>query len=264
MRIQLKSVLAAGCLLAVSAFGAAAFEATTLEPAELREGPGWDFEPIVGLPAGSILEVLNCDREWCEASIEDFDGFVPRGVLDLGTYSPPLYAFPPLIAAPGLWHGRYYSRDHYRYESRARWRDREGRRLFVVPMRPQPRPLRPIGPNERRGQKQFDQRGPAADQRGKKQFDQRGPAADQERRRQFEQKGPAPDQRRIQREPERPRIQREPDRPRIQREPDRPRTTPQQPRPEIRREAPVQRQAPAPQRTQPQPQPDKKKQDQPR
>ena len=125
MRIQLKSVLAAGCLLAVSAFGAAAFEATTLEPSELREGAGWDFAPIVELPEGSFVEVLNCDRSWCEVSVEDYDGFLPRGVLDLGGTSVPLYTFPPLFAAPSLWHGRYYSRDHYRHESRSRWRDRD-------------------------------------------------------------------------------------------------------------------------------------------
>jgi uncharacterized protein YraI len=126
MRFELKSVLAAGCLLAASALSAAAFEAVTVEPAELREGPAWEFAPIVDLPPGSIVEVLNCDRRWCEVGIEDYDGFLPRGVLDLGTYQPPIYLFPPLIAQPSLWHGCYYSRDHYRW--RARWRDREGRR----------------------------------------------------------------------------------------------------------------------------------------
>jgi hypothetical protein len=143
MRFELKSMLAAGCLLAASALSAAAFEAVTVEPAELREGPAWEFAPIVDLPPGSIVEVLNCDRRWCEVGIEDYDGFLPRGVLDLGTYQPPIYLFPPLIAQPSLWHGRYYSRDHYRYESRARWRDREGRRIYVLPGRVQPRPLPP-------------------------------------------------------------------------------------------------------------------------
>ena len=161
MRFQLRSVLAAGCLLAASALGAVAFEAVTVEPAELREGPGWDFEPIVELPEGSILEVLNCDREWCEASIEDYDRFIPRDVLDLGTISPPVYVFPPLISQPSLWHGRYFSRDHFRYESRSRWRNREGRRIYVLPERRQPQPLpppliRPLRPGEPSGRQRRD------------------------------------------------------------------------------------------------------------
>jgi hypothetical protein len=243
MRFQLKSVLAAACLLAASALSAAAFEATTVEPSELRQGPSWDFEPIAELPAGSIVEVLNCDRSFCEVSVEDYDGFLPRGVLDLGGSSVPFYAFPPQIAAPALWHGRYYSRDHYRYESRARWRDREGRRLHVVPLRPQPRPLRPIGPNEWRGKKQFDKKGPPSDQRGKKQFD---PNDQRRGKKQFDQKGPADDQRRIQRGPDQPRIQRGPDQPRIQQQQkiqQQPKIQQQQ---KIQQQAPVQRQAPPP------------------
>ncbi len=283
MHSHVKSVLAAGCLLAASTLGAAAFESVTVETAELREGPGWDFAPIVELPEGSIVEVLNCDRRWCEIGIEDYDGFIPRGVLDLGGSPVPLYSFPPQIAAPALWHGRYYSRDHYRYESRARWRDREGRRFHVVPIRPQPRPLRPIGPNERRGQKQFQpgqrqfqpdgpgrQRMIEPDRRGgqPKQFQQRGPSNDQPRIQRGPdqpriQRGPGneqpriqrgpdqqriqrgPDQPRIQRAPDQPRIQRAPDQPRIQRAPDQPRTTQPQPRPQIQQQAPAQRQAPA-------------------
>ena len=232
MRFQLKSALAAGCLLAASVLGAAAFEATTIQPAELREGPGRGFEPIVELPQGTIVEVLNCDRSFCEVSVEDYDGFIPRGVLDLGGRSVPLYAFPPQIAAPALWHGRYYSRDHYRYDSRARWRDREGRRLHVVPTRPQPRPLMPIGPGEQRGKKQFDQRGPTIDQRRIQQ---------------------APDQPRIQRGFDQPRIQQTPAQPRIQRAPD-------QPQPRIQQQAPVQRQAPAPSAPRTTPPAEKKKQ----
>lgn len=153
MRFQLTSALGASILLAASALNAAAFEAVTVEPAELREGPGFGFVPIVELPPGSIVEVLNCDRRWCEVGIEDYDGFLPRGVLDLGTYQPPVYLFPPLISQPSLWHGRYYSRDHYRYESRSRWRDREGRRIYVIPERRQPRSLpppliRPLRPDQ--------------------------------------------------------------------------------------------------------------------
>jgi len=247
MRFQLKSVLAAGCLLAASVLSAAAFEATTVEPSELLQGPGEDFEPIVELPAGTIVEVLNCDRSFCEVSVEDYDGFIPREVLDLGGNPVPFYAFPPQIAAPARWHGRYYSRDHYRYESRSRWRDRDGRRLFAVPVRPQPRPLRPI----RRD-------GPRPEFRTKqKQFDQKGPGKDQLRIQR------APDQPRIQRTPDQPRIQRAPDQPRIQRAPDQPRIqrAPDQPRPRIQQQVPVQRQAP-PQPQKPQPQPQKKKQDQ--
>ena len=246
MRFELKSVLAAGCLLAASALGAAAFEAVTVEPAELREGAGWDFEPIVELPQGSIVEVLNCDREWCEASIEDYDGFLPRSALNLGGTSVPLYTFPPLVAAPALWHGRYYSRDHFRYESRSRWRDREGKRLHVLPTRPQPRPLRPIGPNERRGKKQFDQRGPTTIQPRI----QRAPDQPRIQR--------APNQPRIQRAPDQPRIQRTPDQPRIQRAPDQPRTMQPQPRPQIQQRAPSR---PQPTPSRPQPQPQKKKLD---
>ena len=238
MHSYLKSALVAASLLAASAYGAAAFEAETVEPAELREGPAWGFAAIVVLPPGAIVEVLNCDRRWCEVAIEDFEGFVPRGSLALGGYSPPLYIFPPLFSQPSLWHGRYYSRDHYRYESRSRWRDRDNRRLYVLPQRVQPRPLppplvrplRPIDPNERRGQKQF--------QPGQKQFQPDGP----QRQRVIEPdrtpRGPSNEQPRIQRGPDQPRIQRAPDQPRIQRAPD-------QPRPQI------QQQAPAPQRTAP-------------
>jgi hypothetical protein len=256
-------------LLVASTLGAVAFEAVTVEPSELRQGAAWEFAPIVELPDGAIVEVLNCDRSWCEVGVEDYEGFLPRGVLDLGGSSVPFYAFPPLMAAPSRWHGRYYSRDHYRYESRARWRDRDGRRLFVLPQRVQPRPLRPIGPGEWRGKKQFD---PNDQRRGKKQFDQKGPQGDQ---RQIQrgpdqpliQRGPA--QPLIQRGPDQPLIQRGYDQPRIQRGPDQPRTMQPQLQPRIQQQAPVQRLAPPPpppQRTQPQPQPQpqpqKKKQDQ--
>ncbi len=237
MYAQLKSFLVAGCLLAASTLGVAAFEAVTVEPSELREGPAWEFAPIVGLPPGSIVEVLNCDRRWCEVGIEDYDGFIPRGVLDLGGSPVPFYAFPPLIAAPSLWHGRYYSRDHYRYESRARWRDRNDRRIYVLPQRVQPRPLRPIGPGERRGgQKQFDQK---QFQPKQKQFQPDGPGS----RRMIEpdRRGSQPKQFEKQGEPQR--IQRAPDQPRIQRAPDQPRIQQQQ---KIQQQAPVQRQAPPP------------------
>ena len=124
MHPQVKLVVVAGCLLAASTLSVAAFEAVTVEPSELREGAAWQFAPIVELPEGTIVEVLNCDRSWCEVGVEDYEGFLPRGVLDLGGSSVPFYAFPPQVAAPSRWHGRYYSRDHFRYESRSRCRGR--------------------------------------------------------------------------------------------------------------------------------------------
>jgi hypothetical protein len=144
VRFYLKSVMAAGGVLAASVIHAAAFPGTVVEPTEMREGPAMEFEVVVELPVGSVVEVLNCDADWCEGGIEDFDGFVPRDALSFGSYTPPAYLFPPQIAEPGRWHGRYYSREHFRYESRARWRDREGRRLYVIPPRVQPIPLRPF------------------------------------------------------------------------------------------------------------------------
>jgi len=144
MRFYLKSIMAAGCMLAATTMYAAAFPGTVVEPTEMREGPDLEFEPVVELPAGSVVEVLNCDAGWCEAGIEDYDGFIPRRALSFGSFAPPVFVFPPLIAAPSRWHGRYYSREHYRYESRARWRDREGRRIYIIPPRVQTVPLRPF------------------------------------------------------------------------------------------------------------------------
>jgi hypothetical protein len=248
MHFDLKPVLAAGCLLAASVLSVAAFEAVTVETAELRQGADLGFPPIVELPEGSVVEVLNCDPSWCEVSVEDYDGFLPRDVLDLGGTSVPLFRFPPQIAAPALWHGRYFSRDHFRYESRSRWRNREGQRIHVVPIRPQPRPLRPLAPGELRGTRQFEQRGPGRDQRRIQ---------------------GVPDQPRIQRTPDQPRIQRTPDQPRIQRTPDQPRIqgVPVQPRiqrapesrPQIQKQAPVPRQAPPPARAAPPAETQKKK-----
>lgn len=244
MHSYLKSALVAVSLLAASAYGAAAFEAETVEPIELREGPAWGFAAIVELPPGAIVEVLNCSRIWCEVAIEDYEGYVPRGSLDLGGYSPPLYAFPPLISQPSLWHGRYFSRDHYRYESRFRWRNREGRRLFNMPERVQPRPL--PAPLIRRGPGTPTQPGIVPDRQplrrdGLPREKQVAPKdAPRERER------VVPQNRKV--EPQ-PRIQQQP-RPE-------PRAIQPQPRPQIQQQAPAQRQAPPPQ-----PQPQKKKQDQ--
>jgi hypothetical protein len=166
MRSYWRSILAGSLLAALSAAGAFAFPAETIETTVLLQGPADEFEPIVELPPGTEVEVLNCDANWCEVSVGDYDGFVPRAALDLLGYTPPRYAFPPLLALPDRWHGRYYSREHFRYESRARWRDREGRRRFVVP----PRVLEPRrelrrltprdGPPPQFRQKQIEKKGP--------------------------------------------------------------------------------------------------------
>jgi hypothetical protein len=179
MRPNLTSILAAGCLLAATTVHAVAFPATVVERTEMREGPSGDFDALVELPEGSVVEVLNCDAGWCEAGIEDYDGFIPRRTLSFGSYVPPAFVFPPLIAEPGRWHGRYYSREHFRYESRARWRDREGRRLYVIPPRVQRIPLRPLirrdGPpgfKKKDGVKDFKKKkGPD----GPKEFKKKGP-----------------------------------------------------------------------------------------
>jgi uncharacterized protein YraI len=192
MRAHLRAIAAACGLLAASTIDAAAFPGTVTEPTQMREGPSPEFAPLVELPPGSRVEVLNCDPAWCEASVEDFDGFIPRRALSLGTFTPPVYVFPPLIAVPGRWHGRYYSRDHYRYESRWRWRHRDGRRIHVLPPLVQPVPLKPLVVPVVSGKKKFEPKGPppaTLELKGTpaKKFEPKGPPP-----KRLELKGPAP------------------------------------------------------------------------
>jgi len=69
-------------LLALAATPALAGKAVTSAAMTLREGPGDSFTELVHIPAGSLVDLHECNaRQWCRVDYREFEGWVHvRGV----------------------------------------------------------------------------------------------------------------------------------------------------------------------------------------
>lgn len=134
---RLRSAILAVGLLILTAGAATAFPAQVGPNSNLRWGPGMEFPVQIVVPAGSIVDVENCDDRWCFVRWEEYEGFIHHSLL----------IFPPSIVVPyvtvypdyeyyyGFIYGptfvfRYYGDFHSRAVSRADLHSRtESRRL---------------------------------------------------------------------------------------------------------------------------------------
>lgn len=83
MSFRLKIALGAGLLL-VSAGAASAATGTATTALNVRSGPGGSYPVIDTLPAGEIVNLLDCTGGWCEISMgADGTGFASESFLDI-------------------------------------------------------------------------------------------------------------------------------------------------------------------------------------
>jgi uncharacterized protein YraI len=114
-------VLYAGTLLTLSATSAAAAPAFVLSNVNLRSGPATTNDVVVRIPAGSVVEAVNCTDGWCAVTWQDKNGFAIQTALDMsgrphalnaapGAYPPaPAYAAAPVYVAPApVYYGPAY------------------------------------------------------------------------------------------------------------------------------------------------------------
>lgn len=115
----------------------------------LRDGPGTNFPAIIVVPSGTEVEVLGCERGWCEVELGDDEGFMRQDLLNFLDAGPPIVVFPSTIYD----HGYRYWREHDRggWDRWRRDRGRPDRRYDRGPVRndrPPPPPGRSGGPGE--------------------------------------------------------------------------------------------------------------------
>ncbi len=112
--------------LIVSGTLAVAEPAMTKVPTNMLSGPGPKNSVVQHVPADAAVDLLNCERFWCEISWRHVFGFVPQKSLDIGAvpegapvYEPPryqpapVYVYPP-PPPPPVW-GGVYIRTYPRY-----------------------------------------------------------------------------------------------------------------------------------------------------
>jgi uncharacterized protein YraI len=81
MRIWKSITLSASLLVVATGFAVAA-SVTVRSDADLRAGPGANFNSIGHLPGRTELETTNCAGGWCQVEFKGIAGFV--GAADLG------------------------------------------------------------------------------------------------------------------------------------------------------------------------------------
>ncbi len=96
----------------------------------LRDGPGTNFPAIVVIPAGTEVEILGCERGWCEAELGDAEGFIRQDLLNFLDAGPPLVVFPPVVFQYGFRYWREHDRGGWNTWRRDRGRPERG---FVRP-----------------------------------------------------------------------------------------------------------------------------------
>jgi uncharacterized protein YraI len=75
-----------------SATGVAA-PAFTAVSATLRDGPGTNFPGILVIPRGTEVEVIGCERGWCEVELDVDEGFIREDLLNFLDAGPPIVVF---------------------------------------------------------------------------------------------------------------------------------------------------------------------------
>ena len=109
-KMKFFSAALAGGLLSVIAGAAIADPALTRRPSNLLAAPSGKSQVLLHIPADAAVDVVDCQKAWCEISWRDEFGFVPQANLDIGAvpeggfggprprayYEPaPVYAYPP-------------------------------------------------------------------------------------------------------------------------------------------------------------------------
>ena len=122
-------------LLALST-GAAAQNAITAGPADLRAGPDPTYPVVARLEADTPVQVMGCldDWSWCDVSLEDTRGWLYAPAITYGYEGGyvPLYSYAPALGIPvetfsldDYW-GRYYHERPW-FAERDDWRHRAPR-----------------------------------------------------------------------------------------------------------------------------------------
>jgi uncharacterized protein YraI len=134
-----KSMAAAGAMLALSTLTAGAVTAIAETDLNVRAGPGTDYQIVGLLPQGTPVEVLNCSGSWCRVA-GNVQGYASRSYLSIGgqgpsaaapVYAPevytdygyydygPAYVYGPsvgVVVGPGFRHQR-----HHRFGHSSNW-----------------------------------------------------------------------------------------------------------------------------------------------
>ncbi|GGK32005.1 SH3 domain-containing protein [Salinarimonas ramus] len=101
-RPVLAGALALAALGAVS--GAQAEPARTTADLNLRQGPGTQYAIVASMPRGSLVDVRDCVRSWCEVGYRGRIGWASRRFLALGAVPGPIAPRPiapgPVIPGP--------------------------------------------------------------------------------------------------------------------------------------------------------------------
>ena len=102
-----------GLLGALIGGSALAGPAITNAPANLVSAPGARSQVLLHIPANAAVDVVDCQKSWCEISWRNTFGYVPVASLDMGDipeggYAPrryyepaPVYAYPPPVVFGG-------------------------------------------------------------------------------------------------------------------------------------------------------------------
>jgi hypothetical protein len=88
------TLLAAASVLALSAGAAAAAPATVQSAANMRAGPGTQYEVVATIPGGATVDVAGCTGSWCQVSYAGESGFAIRSNLAMAESA-------PVAVAPG-------------------------------------------------------------------------------------------------------------------------------------------------------------------
>ncbi len=106
---HLRALLAAG-FLAASGGVALADPAITVAPTSMLSAPNPKSRVLLHIPANAEVDVISCQRAWCEVSWRNQFGYAPQKNLDIGAipedgmsrraYRGPVYAPPPVYDYP--------------------------------------------------------------------------------------------------------------------------------------------------------------------
>jgi uncharacterized protein YraI len=134
MRVRFKAALLAAGVLGLSGAIASAAPGIVDRDSNLRSGPGTNYRVAAVVPAGSPVEVMDCQARWCAVVYEDMQGYIARSLIDPAEtaavvapqyrYVAPGYAYevPPYgygygsgyYLGPAVGFGYYEGRRHWR------------------------------------------------------------------------------------------------------------------------------------------------------
>jgi uncharacterized protein YraI len=128
-----RRTVCAAALTIVAVNVASAAPARLATNTNLRLGPGTNFGVAATVPAGSVVDVIRCDVQWCNVLWRGRPGYmVARNLLGPGGPGPVVAVAPaPVVVGPPVYYGggpywgpRYYYGPRYygpRYRHWRRW-----------------------------------------------------------------------------------------------------------------------------------------------